>query len=134
MEKSKLQKEFEEKGGLSWANQTSVPEGNGYSYEYGQWLEAMLTEAQAKATEYDRLMTGGKKTLKEIANIFGSIVAMDEDGRLYLYGEQPKANEYTETWQPPYRSYHERVPLCDIYFTDDWKSSLTFPDGWMESK
>jgi len=83
-----------------------------------------------KAAAYDRLMSGGKKTLKEIANIFGSIVAMDESGRLHLFGMEPKINKNVEEWQPAYRSYHERVPICDIDFNGDWKDSLTLPDSW----
>ena len=83
-----------------------------------------------KATAYDRLMVGEKKTLNEIANIFGSIVAMDESGRLHLFGMVPKINKNVGEWQPAYRSYHERVPICDIDFNGDWKDSLTLPDGW----
>ena len=91
-----------------------------------------IEELQAKAEAYDRLMSGGKKTLKELANIFGSIVAMDESGRLHLFGLEPKINKNVGEWQPAYRSYHERVPICDIDFNGDWENSLTMPDGWEE--
>ena len=100
---------------------------------YVEWIEAELLKASVKATAYDRLMSGGEKTLNEIANIFGSIVAMDESGRLHLFGMEPKINKNVGEWQPAYRSYHERVPICDIDFTGDWKDSLTLPDGWEES-
>ena len=93
-------------------------------------LSEKIDELQAKAAAYDRLMSGGKKTLKELANIFGSIVAMDESGRLHLFGMEPKINKNVGEWQPAYRSYHERVPICDIDFSGDWKDSLTLPDSW----
>ena len=41
--------------------------------DYTRWLEA-------KASAYDRLMSGGKKTLKEWANIFGRQCAVDKNG------------------------------------------------------
>jgi hypothetical protein len=101
---------------------------------YAKSLEYRIESLEAKAQAYDRLMSGGKKTLKEIANIFGSIVAMDESGRLHLFGMEPKINKNVGEWQPAYRSYHERVPICDIDFTGDWKDSLTLPDSWEVEK
>jgi hypothetical protein len=94
---------------------------------YIAWLEA-------KAEAYDRLMSGGKKTLKEWANILGMAVAVDRYGG--------------DTWAYPYR------PICDgtiwrsdgdnwsigsfeipknlVDYSGDWKDSLTLPDGWEE--
>ena len=129
MKKSEMMKRYEaETGKQSTRFVTDGIHSAGievWHYEYLAWLEA-------KASAYDRLMSGGKKTLKEIANIFGSIVAMDESGRLHLFGMEPKINKNVGEWQPAYRSYHERVPICDIDFNGDWKDSLTLPDGWEE--
>jgi hypothetical protein len=119
MEKSEMMKKFEAETGKEAIDYLTE-----YPFDdYTRWLEA-------KAAAYDRLMSGGKKTLNEIANIFDSIVAMDESGRLHLFGMEPKINKNVGEWQPAYRSYHERVPFCDIDFTGDWKDSLTLPDGW----
>lgn len=126
MEKTEIMIEYEIKID-SIVNWDCIPIG------YAKYLESELVKARAKAEAYDRLMSGGKKTLKEIANIFGSIVAMDESGRLHLFGMEPKINKNVGEWQPAYRSYHERVPICDIDFTGDWKDSLTLPDGWEEA-
>ena len=101
-----------------------------FTNKFVEWLLSQLDKYQAKASTYDRLMSGEKKTLKEIANIFSSIVAMDESGRLHLFGMEPKINKNVEEWQPVYRSYYEKVPICDIAFTGDWQDSLTLPDGW----
>jgi len=124
MEKTEMMKQYERETG----EPVSIQEGSCkgcIQNEYYQWLEA-------KAEAYDRLMSGGKKTLNEIANIFGSIVAMDESGRLHLFGMKPKINKNVEEWQPVYRSYYEKVPICDIDFTGNWQDSLTLPDGWEE--
>jgi len=129
MERTELMKRYEAETGKRFCHmQKRAIEGDInciMSTRYVAWLEA-------KAAAYDRLMSGGKKTLKELANIFGSIVAMDESGRLHLFGMEPKINKNVGEWQPAYRSYHERVPFCDIDFNGDWKDSLTLPDGWEE--
>ena len=149
MEKTEMMKKFEAETGKEAIDYLTE-----YPFDdYTRWLEAKanisneaieafqeiirnqcdeISALKEKAAAYDRLMSGGEKTLKEIANIFGSIVAMDESGRLHLFGMEPKINKNVGEWQPAYRSYHERVPICDIDFNGDWKDSLTLPDGWEE--
>ena len=46
--------------------------------DYIAWLEA-------KATAYDRLISGGKKTLKEWANIFGLPFAVGYNGQAIAF-------------------------------------------------
>ena len=135
MEKTGQMIEFEEEtGGYAIVTvKVGFAELQFPSEVYVKWIEAKLLKASVKATAYDRLMVGGKKTLNEIANIFGSIVAMDESGRLHLFGMVPKINKNVGEWQPAYRSYHERVPICDIDYTGSWQDSLTLPDGWEEA-
>lgn len=128
MEKTELMKRYESETGESARDELYSGSMKLYmpTNDYIAWLEA-------KTNAYDRLMSGGRKTLKEIANIFGAIVAMDESGRLHLFGVAPKVNENVEEWQPAYQSYYEKVPICDINFSGDWKDSLTLPDGWEEA-
>lgn len=154
MEKSKMMHRYEQETGKMSMMLISKISGVIPSFpteDYIAWLEAKakinyeavetfqeiirnqcdeITALKEKAEAYDRIMSGGKKTLNEIANIFGSIVAMDESGRLHLFGMEPKINKNVGEWQPVYRSYYEKVPICDIDFNGDWKDSLTPPDGW----
>ena len=51
-----------------------------------------------KAQAYDRLMSGGKKTLKEIANFLGNPVAVDREGRLLWFPENPAIGLTSRFW------------------------------------
>lgn len=98
-------------------------------------IEAMsekIDELQAKAAAYDRLMTGGRKTLKEWANIFGMPVAMDKNLSGIVFDEIPELLRTVEAWRSPY-GYVGKIPSCNIYFTGSWQDSLTLPDGWEEN-
>ena len=86
---------------------------------YIEWLEA-------KAATYDRLMSGGKKTLKEIANFLGNPVAVDREGRLLWFPKKPEIGLTTWIW------YDKYLPKNIFDYTGDWKNSLTLPDGWEE--
>ena len=77
-----------------------------------------------KATAYDRLMSGGKKTLKEIANFLGNPVAVDREGRLLWFPRKPEIGLTTWIW------YDKYLPKNIFDYTGDWKNSLTMPDGW----
>ena len=147
MEKSKLQKQFEEESGLSWSNQTSIPEGHGYSYECGQWLEAMLTEAQAKAASYDSLVSKtvmsdaeldaplSQKILREMcekAEAYDRLMSMnsisENDIQIVLDGNAWCA------YRLPFRNLQEDDAgfgaTPQIALTALLKSEL--PDGWEE--
>ena len=89
-------------------------------------LKMQLEEAQTKAKAYDRLMSGGKKTLKEIANFLGNPVAVDREGRLLWFPRKPEIGLTTWIW------YDKYLPKNIFDYTGDWKNSLTLPDGWEE--
>ena len=84
-----------------------------------------------KAAAYDRMMSGGKKTLKEWANIFGKPVAVDKFSGI-VFDEIPELLRTVEAWRSPY-GYVGKIPSCNIYFTGSWQDSLTLPDGWEEN-
>jgi len=99
-----------------------------WHYQYLQWLEA-------KAEAYDRLMSGGKKTLKEWANIFGMAVAVDQNGETSCFVHVPVMylDEGEGIWSNSPEHYGEETYLLPphlIDFDGDWKDSLTLPDGW----
>ena len=95
-----------------------------YSTDYIAWLET-------KATAYDRLMSGGKKTLKEWANILGKPVAVDVEGRLCWFPKKPEIGLTTWIWyDEKFGCFGEYLPKNLIDFTGDWQESLTLPDGW----
>jgi hypothetical protein len=69
MDKTDLQKQFEEE-----QDREAVAEfarGKIYLPAYGEWCERKALKLMDKAAAYDRLMSGGKKTLKELANFLG---------------------------------------------------------------
>ena len=93
-----------------------------------------IEELQAKAEAYDRLMSGGKKTPKEVANFFGFPIAMNKYGAWYtLFPTIPIIAEtgfwYSQVY-PTGRFSHSIPTIDQIDFTGDWKESLTLPDGW----
>ena len=100
--------------------------------KYYEWL-------QSKAEVYDRIMSGGKKTPKEIANIFGFPIAMDcyssnhdfQNGNDWnWFTTKPFIDGENDCWTIK-RGQWGRVPygLLDGY-TGEWQDSLTFPDRW----
>jgi hypothetical protein len=84
-------------------------------------------------------MSGGKKTLKEVANFLESIIAIDAYGVPRSFDKMPSVAENIR-WQYDSDFGHEGIakylrgePLrINIDFTGDWKDSLTLPDGWEE--
>jgi len=111
------------------------------SEEYARWMETELQietiranalqnafdRCEAKATAYDRLMSGGKKTLKEWANIFGAYFAVGKSGVGYVFRDNPPLVESTFMGQCFAIVYPEFID-----FSGDWTTSLTLPDGWEE--
>jgi hypothetical protein len=137
MEKTDLMKRYESETGKQSAivrfmaggqalEQKSYPKLGPYDYsmDYIAWLEA-------KATAYDRVMSGGKKTLKEWANIFGSPFAIDWDRRGYAFENKP---HYFPTWNNWYGFAISSINPKFIEFEGDWQDSLTLPDGWEEKQ
>ena len=140
MKKSKMMKRYEAEtwkqsaivkfmAGGQALEQKSYPKLGPYDYgmDYIAWLEA-------KAEAYDRLMSGGKKTLKEWANIFGMPVAVDKNGESACFVHVPVMNlDYNEgIWTNSPKHYGEGIYLLPPYLIDfygDWEDSLTLPDG-----
>lgn len=88
-----------------------------------------------KAAAYDRLMSGGKKTPKEVANFLGKPIAMDRVGAWYEHKHKPSIGEgYCEgVWVSGLTGNdYIRSISVQIDFTGDWQDSLTLPDGWEE--
>lgn len=131
MEKSEMMKRYEaETGSEAIDYLTEYPFD-----EYTRWLEA-------KAAAYDRLMSGGKKTLKEWANIFNRPMVVTQSRLIALACRdipeirttKQLKHEYSD-WIDPKDLYGEYVffiPIEYIDFSGDWKDSLTLPDGWEE--
>ena len=99
--------------------------------DYLAWLEA-------KAAAYDRLMSGGKKTLKELANIFGRAVAVDANGDIESFAGEPRIDLHYGFWYcdenaEDFEDENFIIPKDIVDYTGDWKDSLTLPDGWEES-
>jgi hypothetical protein len=134
MEKNFIMKKYEqESGGQSVDDSYSEMVKNGsvdcnWNQGYINWLEA-------KAAAYDRLMSGGKKTLKEWANILGKPIAVDAEGSLLWFPKNPEIGLVT-TWiwyDEQFGCFGEELPNNLIDYTGDWKDSLTLPDGWEET-
>ena len=83
-----------------------------------------------KAQAYDRLMSGGKKTLKEMANFLGKPVTLDKSGAIYAHEFEPHMS-FGDMWVSNLFNCMQISPNL-IDFNGDWKDSLTLPDGWEE--
>lgn len=105
--------------------------------EYIKLLERKIIKLEAKAIAYDRLMSGGKKSIKEWANMFGMVVAIDQNGEASCFGHIPVMylDEGEGIWTNSPEHYGEETYLLPphlIDFNGEWKDSLTLPDGWEE--
>ena len=138
MEKSETMKRYEAETGKQSAivkfmaggqalEQKSYPKLGPYDYsmDYIQWLEA-------KAAAYDRLMGGGKKTLKEWANIFGLPFAVGRNGQGIAFKCKNLPIAAGNNWWPTDVGDFgfAFIDSSFIDFNGDWKDSLTVPDGW----
>ncbi len=109
------------------------------------WLQVLRREVE-KAEAYDRLMSGGKKTLKEWANLLGMNVAVEPDywSTEKLRGIASERKLYLKKcetiygssflWANEVRGHQYEIPFHIIDYTGDWKDSLTLPDGWEAQK
>ncbi|MEA4865333.1 MAG: hypothetical protein VB088_08045 [Sphaerochaeta sp.] len=124
MKKSKYMKQFEADTGLEAI----------YHSAWGDEVSSVYLDAlEAKATAYDRIMSGGKKTPKEWANFFGMYFCVDEDGDGTACEEEPYIDEDCDFWFPDAFGESITIPAKLIGFNGDWTTSLTLPDGWEES-
>ena len=125
MEKTDLMKEYEIKidSRVNW---------EAYPIGYTRYLESELIKARAKAYAYDRLMSGGKKKLKEWANILGTYFAVDYNGDGFAFPKKPVCFTDALGWDSSGGGWTIAIPNDLIDFSGDWKDSLTMPDGWEE--
>ena len=134
MEKTELMKRFTKETAIGATNTVGI--GNELLYfpseKYVDWLEA-------KASAYDRLMSGGKKTLNEWANLLGRPVAMDFGGVVESYNTIPMRCDsagywYCDEYSENFEDEHFIIPKECFDYTGSWQDSLTLPDGWEETK
>ena len=128
MEKTKTMKKFEERTGKQAIYWTAF--GPEISQEY-------IDEIEARYEAYDRLMSGGRKTLKEWANLLGRPVAMDFGGVVESYNTIPMRCDsagywYCDEYSENFEDEHFIIPKECFDYTGSWKDSLTLPDGWEE--
>jgi len=110
------------------------------SYDFASFLDNSITvnakkyeELKDKATAYDRIMSGGKKTSKEWANLLGMIFVVDQEGYGFAYKDTPVCYDEDGGWDSTTGVYFALIPPDLIDFNGDWTTSLTLPDGWKET-
>ena len=85
---------------------------------------------------YDRVMSGGKFTMKEMANIKKRPVTIDKDGTINAHGAEPHLARggFTDCWVNDADDYAEiDESFVEIPEGLDWKDSLTLPDEWEDT-
>jgi hypothetical protein len=124
MEMTEMMKKYEKETGMCCAYDTLFEWDFSLTDNYIAWLEA-------KAEAYDRLMSGGKKTLKELANILGKPVAIDIENRLLWFPKKPEIGWTTWIWYDGhFGCFGEELPKYLIAYSGNWRDSLTLPEGW----
>ena len=124
MEKTEMMLKYEQETGKRSVN--SVTDGihgvciDVWHWEYLAWLEA-------KATAYDRVMSGGDRSLKEVANFLGRTVAMDADGQWHWFAFKP--TYIVDRWWGVDGSASGIIPFKYKKHISP-EDSLTLPDGW----
>ena len=164
MEKSEMMKRYEAETGKRFSHmQKRAVEGDvncTMSTGYVGWLEAKanisdgaikafqklirtqcdeITALKEKAEAYDRIMSGGKKSMKEFANILGRAVVVDASGDVESFAGEPSIDLHYGFWylnedDEDYEDDRFLIPRDIVDFNGDWKDSLTLPDGWEETK
>ena len=99
---------------------------------YAKSLEQKIETLEPKAEAYDRVMSGGKKTLKEWANIFGLPFAVGRNGQGIAFKCKNLPIAAGNNWWPTDVGDFgfAFIDSSFIDFNGDWKDSLTVPDGW----
>ena len=98
-----------------------------------------ISALKENAESYGRIMSGGRKILKEWANIFGMVIAVDQNGEASCFVHVPVMylDEGEGIWSNSPKHYGEETYLLPphlIDFDGDWQDSLTLPDGWEDTK
>ena len=131
MDKADLQKQFEDEQDREAVAEFS--HGKIYLPAYGEWCERKALNLMEKAEAYDRLMSGGKKTLKEWANIFGKPIVVDSDDTILVFSSVPRyeggysqEGEFIDDW------IGEVIAHIDCEYEGEYVDDVTLPDGWEE--
>lgn len=72
------------------------------------------------------------KTMQELADFLGMVVAIDEDGGAYAYEDEPTILPYGDDWQTDGYWYSKKIeyhiPRWMVSYDGSWEASLTFPN------
>lgn len=93
-----------------------------------KWSKEEIIQYQAKAEAYDRIMSGGRKTLKEFANIFQRPVAVTGIDSAFWFEKTPKLVLDGDDYFYDGKGSFGQIPFDLIEVNGDWKDSLTLPD------
>ena len=126
MEKTDLQKQFEDEQDREAVADFS--HGKIYLPAYGEWCERKALNLMDKATAYDRIMSGGKKTLKELANFLGKPITVDKSGAIFAHEFVPHTS-FGDMWVSNFFDCMAIHPNL-VSYTGNWQDSLTLPDRW----
>lgn len=127
MIKTEMMKKYEAYSGETLEEAEGRGKTLAFLSKYTRWLEA-------KATAYDRLMSGNP-TMKELANITSHPVAIDSDGNLFMYYNTPSIGVDSDGdggWWDVLRK-PVKLPRWFASYDGNWEDSLTLPDGWEEA-
>ncbi len=98
-----------------------------------------ISALKEKAEAYDRIMSGGKKTLNEWANILGRVVVVNGNGIAESFAGTPTIDLrycfwYIDEDDDDYEDDRFIIPKECVEFDGDWTQSLTLPDKWEATK
>lgn len=159
MEKSKMMHGYEQETGkmsMMLVSQISGVTPSFPTEDYIAWLESKakiyyeavetfqeiirnqcdeITALKEKAEAYDRIMSGGKKSMKEFANLLGRVVVVNANGDIESFAGEPRIDLHYGFWyldedDEDYEDFRYFIPNDIVDYTGDWKDSLTLPDGW----
>ncbi len=73
------------------------------------------------------------KTLQELADFFGMIIAVDEGKDTYAYPSEPEIRTYGDEWQTDGYWFGgdqecHYIPNWMVKYDGKWEASLTFPN------
>ncbi len=124
MEKTKLMLEYERETEETLDMSILREDASGSWYGY-------IDLVDEKASAYDRLMTGGRKSPQEIANFLGMYVVKNLDGSWWGFNNKPMLNTRYMMWTNPRGGCFMEIPSFlwrSIDYIGKWEDSLTTPD------
>lgn len=127
-EKTEMMKRYEAEIGKPGSESAEHLSEDIETVDYVRWLET-------KASSYDRIMSGGKITMKELANILGRAVVVNASGNVESFAGEPRIDLHYGFWylnedDEDYEDDRYLIPKDIVDFNGDWTTSLTLPDKW----